>query len=742
MKRHRPWLWFLAVEVIVLSVLYRDALWGASLLAPLDIAPNLFAKFQYLDPQANGVPANHHSIDALTFDLPVQYTIHQALRRGEIPWWDPYTLGGWPLLAESHSNAFDPARLLAHFLLPFELAYNWARAIHSFLCGLGMFLLLRRLDYSLAPCILLATAFQAAGCITFFFQQPWIEAVFAWYPFLWLTWEAAYRQRRWRYTVLASILVAACLYSGSLQSHSYLVLFAIGLGCGYAGRSWTRWRQWLLLVVMTGFIGACLAAPVLVSQVELFLLSDRTVALSRNPLSWLSGAASLTAVFPWCLGSFRTLDLSRLLGQTTLGFCLFIGSAAVVLAVLGALNRANTTPERSPLLRAALALVVIYLIILSTPLIHIFYYRSSALAAMGLTILAAHGFETVRSHAAVGRAAGWATLALAVVLALALHTAAWVVYPRMLPRVRQIMTKYDASGRSLDSAPKLRAHQIEVLPREVTFANPSALLAWLSLAGLAGWLLQPGLRERWFAGTALLTLNLVPVLIVGQQFVPRHPIQLWDRLREGGPEQRKIMARLQGSSLRLREIAPGPHEMAMPLALPLLYQVRCVHGYASVRPRGLTDLSAHEQETWSGEMSDWIYQTDERGKPEGTLRPNLTADNSRFQWRGPLQRRFTVEDLTLCQMRLKFEPGPSGTLLWTDTFYPGWTARADGAPVAIKKHPPCFSTVAVPENATELVLRFRPRLLGLSMALAGAGWAALAFVAILARFRHNEESTS
>ena len=179
--------------------------------------------------------------------------------------------------------------------------------------------------------------------------------------------------------------------------------------------------------------------------------------------------------------------------------------------------------------------------------------------------------------------------------------------------------------------------------------------------------------------------------------------------------------------------------MAMPGALPLLYQVRCVHGYASVRPRGLTDLSAAEQETWRGQISDWVYQTDERGKTEGSLRSNQTAEKSRFQWKGPAQRRFTVEDLTLCQMKLKFDSGPAGTLLWTDTFYPGWTARANGALVPIERHPPCFSTIAVAENTSEIVLRFQPRLLPLGMVLAAAGGAALAFVAIIAGFRHNSK---
>jgi len=92
--RQTSLLWFLLGSLLLCLFVFRDGLWGGSLLAPLDVLPNLYPKYRSLDPTATGVPANSHIIDQIDYDLPLQRTIHESYRRSEIPWWDPYTCGG------------------------------------------------------------------------------------------------------------------------------------------------------------------------------------------------------------------------------------------------------------------------------------------------------------------------------------------------------------------------------------------------------------------------------------------------------------------------------------------------------------------------------------------------------------------------------------------------------------------------------------------------------------------------
>src|SRR5262245_43430236 len=122
------------------------------MLAPLDIPPNLFAKFKYVDRAATGVPANHYVIDLIRGDVSRNWLVHQAWKRGEMPWWDPYIEGGKPLAAEAHAvNISDPFKVLLFHLLPFEAAYNWVRIVPFIVSGLTAFCLLRHFQFTFAP---------------------------------------------------------------------------------------------------------------------------------------------------------------------------------------------------------------------------------------------------------------------------------------------------------------------------------------------------------------------------------------------------------------------------------------------------------------------------------------------------------------------------------------------------------------------------------------------------------------
>jgi hypothetical protein len=111
-----------------------------------------------LDPQATGVPANQHIIDGVEYDLPNQRTIYESYQRGDIPWWDPYTVGGRPFLADAIISAVDPVRVLLYRLLPFEVAYNWTLVTHFLIGGLMMLLLLRHHGFGQWVCVWLAIA--------------------------------------------------------------------------------------------------------------------------------------------------------------------------------------------------------------------------------------------------------------------------------------------------------------------------------------------------------------------------------------------------------------------------------------------------------------------------------------------------------------------------------------------------------------------------------------------------------
>ena len=731
-------LWFLLAQIVVCGFVYRDALWGGSLLAPLDIAPALFPKYRYLDPNSSGIPANHYTIDQLTYDLPLQHTIYESLRQGEIPWWDAYNFAGRPLESDAHINGTDPIRCLLYLSLPFEAAYNWTRILHSVLTGLGMLLLLHRAGFRPGVCLPLALAYQFAGCHALYFGHTWLESSFIYYPFLWLAWDEAVHRCRWRGTAQASVCLALIYYSGNLQSHAYVVIFGLVFLAGQARFNWREWLRWSPLLLGTGLAGACLAAPVLTGQLEFYLISIRRSSHLFHPLSVLAGPGSLTAVYPWCLGTFRTLDLSKFFGHAPLGFSLFIGSTAFVLAALGAL-RPLPRPEWRALKWTALVACSSYLLIISTPLVNIFYMRSAAMAVMGLIVLAAIGLETLSTGGPWVRRVGWCVLTGALVVALVSNVFAWFVYPKIQDQVHQAVTATTGRIGMMGAAPKLRAFQVDNLPNEISFANPEPLLAVVGLLGLSVLLLSPKLRARSSLWCALLFLNVAPVLWFTHRFIPHQPVALWRELLAGGPEQRRVMAQMRDTPLRLWEIAPTSYDQLFPYALSHLYHVRTVHGYSALQPHSLDWLPSAEKDRWREQMADWIYESPVTGLDQGQFRPNATPGLARFQWADHQTRKFQVEDIGMNTIRVTFQPGDGpAQLLWTDTWYPGWQASVDGQPVLLEKVEPTFSRVEIASAARTLVLHFEPRFLPLGKKLVLVG-ALLAFLSCVWLQRHRKQ---
>jgi hypothetical protein len=109
-------------------------------------------------------------------------------------------------------------------------------------------------------------------------------------------------------------------------------------------------------------------------------------------LFMLSGVFSLTGVFPWFLGTFRTIDLTKVINQNSAGFVVYLGTPVMILAAVGLAALKRAARPISPGLRTALVLVFAYFVVIcSTPLLSLFYLRSAGLGVLGLVVLRVFG---------------------------------------------------------------------------------------------------------------------------------------------------------------------------------------------------------------------------------------------------------------------------------------------------------------------------------------------------------------
>ena len=697
-KKNSVWWLFILLSFAGILFLFRGALWNESILAPLDVGAAMYPQWKWLDPSASSVPKNHYLIDIFDFELPRQYAVYNGIKSGEIPWWLPEIDGGRPLLAESYTSATDPFRLFINSFCSFETGYNWIRAVHSFLLGFGAFLLLRYLKFKPINSLFGALSFQFAASHTLFFYPDHLQATFLYYPFLWIIWDSWIKKPSALKFIGSVFVCFSIFFAGNQQSAAYLPIFALCFAIGYGWNSWVNWKRLLIIMAASGILGALLAAPLLVPEMELFLLSNRQV-VPFNMKSILAGPLSLSFIFPWVLGTFKTLDLSKLADQMGLGFTLYPGTIAALLAIYGVIQVFQKSTW-TPALRSAVILVVFYLVfICCTPLVKWLYVRASDLALLGLVILATFGLEQLLEISAHkgSRVFFRRSLILLTAVVAAMHVVAFFVYPKISAKVEHLVLEKDKHNVHMETAPELRRAQIQNLPQEITFQNYELLAAWVGGAILL--FLLPKVKHNW--AIAFLTVaNIVPLLLFGARFIPREPMEKWHTVLKGGPDIQKARE-LLGKNLRMDEKGYGRRFNLLPGNTAIYYHIHTLVGYTGLPlyPNGNADVSRE---------ANYLYQNAARSGKGGKFVPVHPGTNVRFVWKSDISRPVEILRETCNTITLSIAAGAAGDLIRTDTYYPGWNL-VQPTTCTFRRDESGFNVIHIPAEATEVTLAYCPR---------------------------------
>lgn len=668
----RNWLFFAGLQALLCIAIFGSALWGARILAPVDIAPALFPAYRFVDPLSDNIPDNHYVIDQLTYDLPLQTLVYESYRRGEIPWWDPYTYAGRPLLADAHINGTDPIRILAYLIMPFVAAYNWNLVLHFVAAGAGMFALLGYFRFDLRWTMFFAAAWQLSGAFVMHFGHPWIGATFVWLPFLWLAWQKSLDQSTLaRGIAVSGLICAAAFYSGNLQSHIYIVVFALVFLITHLERSQQRVLRLVMLVGASGLLGAMIASPVLFNQFEFFLISTRE---TPGPSQWWNYPARLVftaaGIFPWATGSFRTLDAGRLAGATSAAWVVFCGSATVVLALIGLLSASRLTDTQLHLWKTSVGLMVAYLVIVATPLIDLFYFRSAGLGVLGLTPLAALGASALAASTwSPLRRVCYAGTGMVAVILVCLNIFAFMIYPRVAPSIEERVLAHDnRAGSLLGRAEELRKFQVRNLPREVSLRNPETVLSAGALALTFMALGTSTVKSRQRLLISAIAASLLAQIGFAARYIPNQPVELWATLRSGGMPQREVINAVAENGGRILDEGM----QVLPLAFGALYRVQTVHGYSALqppslyrRPKGLNIPDGYLADIRVRFDPGLGLTVDRIGPIDGLSR--IRPGNGAI---------IAAQNHGLNSLEFDFGAAPPNELLWTDTAYPGWFVSA------------------------------------------------------------------
>jgi hypothetical protein len=182
-----------------------------------------------------------------------------ALRHGQLPWWNPWSCGGFPAwgFAESATNLVSPFAPL-YFLFSFPVALRLEAVAATLVAVAGAFLLAGRFTRSPAGRALVATIWvlNSRWALQTAVGHMW-HLAYAWSPFVFYFFDRALAERRWAPGGAAGALLALIIYVGGIYPYPHTVLllglFALAVASG------TRSLRPLGMLVLT--LGTSVGLP-------------------------------------------------------------------------------------------------------------------------------------------------------------------------------------------------------------------------------------------------------------------------------------------------------------------------------------------------------------------------------------------------------------------------------------------------------------------------------------------------
>jgi membrane protein YfhO len=280
-------------------------------------------------PYAPGdLPANFNNVLS---DIPTAYSPWQHLVRNS-PWplqWDPYALGGVPLLGNPQAGLFDPVSLLRP-LFSESYASGIVAAIQLWLSAFGTYLLARALRLRCAPSVMAGVAFGFSAFSVLWLTYPLLTVV-AMLPWaLWLVERVLVGRRRSAPALVGVLAIALLAGHPGTQLHVFVIvgIYTI-LRALLVVPLWAERGRVCLVVLGACLLAGCVAAAAILPAA--LQIPDSAAQLARaNGGTLIPRAAFRTLFFPdwWGRPSSLSIESPGNFNERTL----YAGAVALVLA--------------------------------------------------------------------------------------------------------------------------------------------------------------------------------------------------------------------------------------------------------------------------------------------------------------------------------------------------------------------------------------------------------------------------
>ena len=343
------------------------------------------------------VPVKNNALsDVVDQIYPWKHFTIEELKKGRIPWWNPFSFSGNPHVADFQTAVFSPFNLL-FFILPFVDAWSLFILIQPLLAGLFMLLFLRKLKISKEGSLLGSIAFMFCGFLVVWMPYGTLSMAIAFLPLALYAIEAGFERPGFFPLIILSISIAVSFFSGHFQASLYFALYILA----YLFFKFLTTRNKKTSLIVLGFfcLGLVLSLIQIIPSLEIYNFSVRSELFSNqgaiplrnlitsfapdfygNPVTrndWLGNYAewaSFIGIIPLLLAFVSLLGKKE---KAKVLFFFIAGAAAVLLAI--------DTPLQS-------VLVHLKLPVFSTSIPS----RIIVLFSFSFVVLAAYGLDTLK----------------------------------------------------------------------------------------------------------------------------------------------------------------------------------------------------------------------------------------------------------------------------------------------------------------------------------------------------------
>lgn len=170
--------------------------------------------------------------DFAEYVFPVRAFAAHALSQGSLPFWNPYSFGGMPFLADVQTAIFYPPNLILDLVAgdgeyPIK-ALQALIILHFFIAQCSMYALTRTLGVSQAGAVLSALGYGFSSPLVLHAFHPMQVEHLAWFPLIAMFLYVAVSRTSLLHAVIGGLVLGMTMLSGSPQMTLYMAFI---LGC-------------------------------------------------------------------------------------------------------------------------------------------------------------------------------------------------------------------------------------------------------------------------------------------------------------------------------------------------------------------------------------------------------------------------------------------------------------------------------------------------------------------------------